>query len=149
MNFYEKFLQLCTEKNVTPSKAAAEMGFSRSVITRWKAGGGATDATIAKAAAFFGVPAADFLNLDKKDVSASTDVQDLPLSNLLYITAKENGLHAAMNLIESQYDSLFEDDVLRQLKEKEERFLATYRAMTPEQKALAEAMMKTILDSRK
>jgi hypothetical protein len=54
-----------------------------------------------------------------------------------------------MRYLESKYDSLFEDDVLRQLKEKEEQFLASYRAMSPEQKAIAEAVMKSILDSRK
>lgn len=36
--FYDRFIQLCKEKGVSPSKAAAEMGMNRSIVTFWKKG---------------------------------------------------------------------------------------------------------------
>ena len=55
MNFYSNFLYLCNSRGISPSKAAEEMGFARSAVTRWKSGGGVTDSTIAKVAEYFDV----------------------------------------------------------------------------------------------
>lgn len=37
--FYERFLQLCARKGVSPSRAALEAGISKSLVTKWKQDG--------------------------------------------------------------------------------------------------------------
>lgn len=34
--FFERFLNLCKEKGLSPSKASQEIGFSKSSVTYWK-----------------------------------------------------------------------------------------------------------------
>lgn len=34
--FYDRFVQICAEHNVSPSKAAIEAGLSKSTVTYWK-----------------------------------------------------------------------------------------------------------------
>jgi transcriptional regulator with XRE-family HTH domain len=34
--FYDKFMQLCSMKKVSPSRAATEAGISKSLVTKWK-----------------------------------------------------------------------------------------------------------------
>ena len=66
MTFYEKYLELCASVDKTPSGAALEMGLSKPTVNRWKKGGGITDATARKVAAYFNVPVA-YLNGETDD----------------------------------------------------------------------------------
>lgn len=34
--FYERFVELCSSRGVTPSRAAQDAGLSKSTVTRWK-----------------------------------------------------------------------------------------------------------------
>lgn len=68
MTFYEKYLELCASVDKTPSGAALEMGLSKPTVNRWKNGGGITDATARKVAAYFGVPV-DYLTRETDDPS--------------------------------------------------------------------------------
>lgn len=34
--FYEKFIHLCKQKGVSPSRAAVEAGISKSLVTKWR-----------------------------------------------------------------------------------------------------------------
>lgn len=34
--FYDRFIQVCTEKRVAPSRAAIEAGLSKSTVSKWK-----------------------------------------------------------------------------------------------------------------
>lgn len=34
--FYDKFLQLCAQRGISPSKAAVEAGISKSLVTKWR-----------------------------------------------------------------------------------------------------------------
>lgn len=61
MNFYNKFVNLCNEIGKKPSAVAEEIGLSKSLVTRWKNGGGVTDATAAKVAAYFDVELIDLI----------------------------------------------------------------------------------------
>lgn len=62
MNFYNKFVNLCNEVGKKPSAVAEEIGLSKSLVTRWKNGGGVTDATAAKIANYFNVELIDLMN---------------------------------------------------------------------------------------
>lgn len=52
---YDNFLKLCNDISKTPSAAALDMGLSKTTVTRWKNGGGVTDATALKIANYFGI----------------------------------------------------------------------------------------------
>lgn len=60
MNFYQKFVNACNEIGKKPSAVAEEIGLSKSLVSRWKKGGGVTDATLMKVAAYFGIDPMDF-----------------------------------------------------------------------------------------
>lgn len=61
--FYDTFINLCIEHNVSPSKAVTEMGIDRSAVTRWKNGqSGVTETNLQKMSAYFGVPVSYFQN---------------------------------------------------------------------------------------
>lgn len=55
--FYNKFVNLCNKKGISPSAAAEEMGYQRSVVTRWSKGTEPREATLQKVADYFGVDA--------------------------------------------------------------------------------------------
>lgn len=64
--FYTNFVKLCNQKGVSPSAAAEEMGFQRSVVTRWSKGVAPRAATVAKLADYFEVAPEELL-VDKKE----------------------------------------------------------------------------------
>lgn len=34
--FYDKYMELCKKKGISPSKAAEEAGFAKSLVTKWR-----------------------------------------------------------------------------------------------------------------
>jgi len=66
--FYDLYCELCKKRNMTPSKVANKIGFSRSVITMWKNTGRAPKGELLiKIAEYFNV-SVDYLlgETDKK-----------------------------------------------------------------------------------
>lgn len=56
MSFYNKYIRLCTEKGISPSAAAIEIGIRKSNVTYWKSNrSNPSDATLQKIANYFGV----------------------------------------------------------------------------------------------
>lgn len=53
--FFNNFVDLCNKKRISPSAAAEEMGFKRSVVTRWSQGTQPRQATLQRIADYFGV----------------------------------------------------------------------------------------------
>ena len=80
MTFYEKYLELCASVDKTPSGAALEMGLSKPTVNRWKNGGGITDATARKVAAYFDVPV-DYLT-GQTDDPAPEQKENAPQSDV-------------------------------------------------------------------
>ena len=56
--FYDEYCKLCNAVGKSPSACAEEMGYQRSVITRWKSGAEPRYATLLKIADYFGVDVA-------------------------------------------------------------------------------------------
>ena len=55
-SFYNNYICLCTEKGISPSAAAIEMGLRKSNVTYWKSNRNSpSDATLQKIADYFGV----------------------------------------------------------------------------------------------
>lgn len=54
--FYDKFIELCAQKGITPNKAANEIGFDRTSISKWKKSGFTPQSkTLVKIAKYFDV----------------------------------------------------------------------------------------------
>lgn len=63
--FYDNYVRLCNSIGKTPSAVAIEIGVSKSIVSRWKNGGGATDAVIQRVADYFGVTVEALTNEEK------------------------------------------------------------------------------------
>lgn len=78
--FYLNFVRLCNRIGKSPSAVAEEMGFQRSVVTRWSNGSVPRKATIEKIATFFNVPS--------EELTGESEQKEKPAPQM------ENGLDA-------------------------------------------------------
>ena len=74
--FYDTFLYLCNQAGVSPSAAVVDMGFQKSVATRWKNGTVPRDANLMKVADYFGVTTDYLLTGETKKSPASSLTED-------------------------------------------------------------------------
>lgn len=58
--FYYNYVNKCNEKGVSPTAAAIDMGFNRSMVTRWGNGVNPRQATLQKIADYFGCTVAEW-----------------------------------------------------------------------------------------
>lgn len=80
--FYNNFLNLCNKANKSPSAVAVEMGFQKSVVTRWKKNNATpTDANLAKIANYFNVSVDSLIVNDQKEKPSlsNKDERDIAL----------------------------------------------------------------------
>ena len=84
MDFYQRFIELCNEKGVAPSRVALDIGKSKPAANGWKKKGSIpTDATLAKLAEYFNVSVeyllgkSDAKNGHKKSAPAVSGKSDL------------------------------------------------------------------------
>lgn len=65
--FYDRFVQICSERNISPSKAAVEAGLSKSTVTKWKTTPTAepTGTALKKLSEYFGISISEFLGEEK------------------------------------------------------------------------------------
>lgn len=61
--FWERFIQLCAERNAKPNPVAKELGISSGSVTNWKNGAVPQSATLKKIADYFGVSTSYLLGL--------------------------------------------------------------------------------------
>lgn len=76
LSFYNKYIRLCTEKGISPSAAAIEIGIRKSNVTYWKSNrNNPSDATLKKIADYFGVTV-EYLKEEetKKDPATNGEV---------------------------------------------------------------------------
>ena len=74
--FFDIFCDLCAGKNISPNKAATEIGLSNSITTKWKKTGATPGGdTLHKIAAYFGV-STDYL-LGKEKAPAPEGRRDI------------------------------------------------------------------------
>ena len=66
--FFNRYQQLCDERNISVYRACEAIGLNRSAVAKWKAGGRPNGTTAAKLADYFGV-STDYL-LEKTDEKA-------------------------------------------------------------------------------
>lgn len=72
--FYDRFVQICTDRGVSPSRAATEAGLSKSTVTKWKNTPDAepTGAALKKLSDYFGISISELLGEDNKKAPTGT-----------------------------------------------------------------------------
>lgn len=68
--FYEIYSDLCKSKGVSLSKAAEQIGLSRTSVVKWKSGTTPSGATLTKIADYFGVSVDYLLGNEQKEKPA-------------------------------------------------------------------------------
>lgn len=69
--FFNRFKELCDERNISVYRACTEIGLNRSAVAKWKTGGRPNGSTAAKMAEYFGVTT-DYL-LEQTDERAPVE----------------------------------------------------------------------------
>ena len=76
--FYNNYVRLCAENNMSPSAAAIAIGLKKSNVTYWKNGrNNPSDVTLAKIANFFGVTVEELMG-ETDDPSAGIKKDPIP-----------------------------------------------------------------------
>lgn len=123
MNFYENYMKMCIRAGKSPSKVAEEVGISKSIVSRWKNGGGVTDATASRLAAYFGVS----LQVMKGIVTEQEEA---------VIDALESGVFS-------------ETDIKKSADQKVSGLRGTgYDELTPENRAMIDSLIESLLKSQ-
>ena len=65
--FYEKYIDLCSRKKVSPSRAAMEAGISKSLVTKWRTNGVnlPSPEVLTKLSAYFQIPVSELMGEEK------------------------------------------------------------------------------------
>lgn len=103
MSFYENFVKQCNKIGKTPSKVALEAHISKSIVSRWKNGGGVTDATAMKLAEYFGVSVMELTGEES-------------IGDILYEATRDKGL--VDSPFKEQPRIVFNDDGISECKRK-------------------------------
>lgn len=74
--FWEKFVELCAEKDKYPSKVCEELEFSNATATHWKQGAQPRATSIKKISDYFGV-SVEYFSIETDEASLSSDTLDL------------------------------------------------------------------------
>lgn len=97
--FYDKYVSLCKRNNISPSRAAQEIGFNKSSITNWKNNGYTPRREIlVRIADYFGV-SVDFL-LDKDNSESEKPAEHI---NIIKIAGRD-GSYEERALTDEQLD---------------------------------------------
>ena len=85
MNFYDTYVMYCSRVGKTPSGVAREIGISKSIVSRWKNGGGKpTDSTIQKIADYFGVSVSVMRGNENTEKTVTTESDGLDKGFVFY-----------------------------------------------------------------
>ena len=73
--FYDKFVFLCAQQGVSPSKAALAAGISKSLVTKWKVNSVEVPSpeVLKRLSAYFGVPVSELLSEEKQKAPTLTE----------------------------------------------------------------------------
>ena len=74
--FYDKFMELCAERNVKPSPILKELGLSSGNLKRWEAGANVNSDTLKKLSEYFLVPVDYFLDERPGSADIKAEIPD-------------------------------------------------------------------------
>lgn len=87
--FYDNFLKLCNLKGISPTAAVVEMGFQKSVATRWKKSI-PTDANKLKIAEYFGISVEELMSGQKEKPVLKKDEPEITFDDFTYAFLNES-----------------------------------------------------------
>lgn len=72
--FYDKFVYLCNQKGVSPSKAAIDAGISKSLVTKWRTNNVKIPSpdVLTKLSAYFSIPVSELIGEENEKTPALT-----------------------------------------------------------------------------
>jgi Predicted transcriptional regulators len=112
--FYDRFIELCNKKGVSPSKAGLSIGISKTSVTRWKTSGIVPKLdTLNKLAEYFGVTT-DYLltGTDNKKSPADAEDKDADLEQVILARSTkpipDDEMRRIKKLIDSTIDTFLE-----------------------------------------
>jgi transcriptional regulator with XRE-family HTH domain len=163
--FYETFCRLCQVHSLTPSGAAAKIGFNRASVTMWKNTGNAPKKELLiKIADFFGVTTDYLLGYDIQSSIDSLSYQIEQLKGDLCTASgnKKEELAGSLAVLEESLDDLLlaqslgidsEEDKKRSpheptLTEGEELMLKLFRQIPEDQQPIVLNMIKAALGGK-
>lgn len=77
--FYDRFVYLCKQKGVTPSRAALDAGISKSLVTKWKTNNVSDPSpeVLRKLATYFNLSLSELLGEDAEKAPTETGERDI------------------------------------------------------------------------
>ena len=98
--FYDRFVALCADRKVSPSRAAVEAGLSKSIVTRWKKGPESelSGTAIKKLSDYFGVSKAELLG--ESENTPATKSPEVSESDIIV------ALFGAPDVTEAQFEEV-------------------------------------------
>lgn len=77
--FYDRFVQICADRGVSPSRAATEAGLSKSTVTKWKNTPDAepTGAALKKLSDYFGISISELLGEETEKAPTENGERDI------------------------------------------------------------------------
>lgn len=98
--FYDRFIELCKERGVAPTRAAIEAGLSKSTVTKWKntAESEPSGTAIRKLADYFQITRAELLGEESAQKEKPLVNGDEELTEYLDILRKQPGLKMMFQL---------------------------------------------------
>ena len=77
--FYDKFVQVCKTRGISPCRAATEAGLSKSTVTKWKTTPDAepTGAAIKKITEYFDITIAELMGEENKKAPTANGERDI------------------------------------------------------------------------
>lgn len=97
--FYTNYVDFCNKIGKSPSAAAEEMGFKRSVVTRWSKGTNPRQATLQKIADYFDVSVEDLIAEQKENPTVSGEVDYSDMQLLSAFNSADDATKEAIRLI--------------------------------------------------
>ena len=96
--FYDRFVYLCKQKGVTPTRAAIDAGISKSLVTKWKTNNvnDPSPDVLRRLSAYFNVPISELLGEEEKEKSPDqlvlTEGEEMLLNLFRQVPAEQQAL---------------------------------------------------------
>lgn len=101
--FYDNFINLCKRKKIAPSKAAIDAGFSKSLVSKWKANPNTvpTVDVLKKISDYFGITVDELLGKEKQPTEGELHPANRKLMELSRTLSPEKAekVYKAISLI--------------------------------------------------
>lgn len=110
--FWDNYVELCKERNLSPSAAGAAVGVTYAAVSKWKKGTIPNGMTLQKIADYFNVSVAFLLGEEEVATRAEADSS---IDNVLRLTASAEESIMQMILLKLPYITAEQRDTLRNL----------------------------------